>query len=548
MRWQKRSKWLVGSLLVIPSSWGLADEIPIISGTSTPVPQAATSSPRVAPVIVGKDAGASSTSSRSSNPGASGLIKLIQQPQSANDSKPSARAKETQTVPVTSSSSAAKPLSSATVAAEAAAKSQPIKALQSPLVVHRTPRLAVQVDTAEGEQQIQRIRVQVVNESPQAAGRTELMVTVPSELQLDQFKPQPLRREQQGEASLLLYSLEGLAGSDQIEISFAAQGLEDCRGLIHAVVTTEAEFSKLLEFRKSSTTEVDEPLVLETADPAPPQQNDAGALKEDAGSSEVDAGEQIAKVAPETESPSPGVDKPAVGAAKDLPLLIAGPRRAQKGATLVYSISLENLSDIDLGEVKIKTSLPEGVYLEGRRDLKLTDRLPAGQQRSTDLAIRAQRSGEFPLEFEAWHDGVRLAQQTMTIDVVSSDLKAGMGGPQSWSVDREATFVIDLQCEGEEPIKDVVVTLQLPENIQVTTVEHQAGYDEEQRLMAWRVVELQPGTSVKLHYKALGLKPGEAIQTLHVKTPDLNAPLKTSLKSEVKGSVGFKLNTNFLKR
>ena len=123
-----------------------------------------------------------------------------------------------------------------------------------------------------------------------------------------------------------------------------------------------------------------------------------------------------------------------------------------------------------------------------------------------------------------------------------------MGGPQSWSLNQEATFEIDLACDGDEPIKDIVVTLQLPENVRVTTVEHQAGIDEERRLMAWKVVELKPGSSVKLRYKAIGSDVGQAVQTIHVKTPDLSSALNTSLMSEVKRTVGLRLNTDFLYR
>ena len=92
------------------------------------------------------------------------------------------------------------------------------------------------------------------------------------------------------------------------------------------------------------------------------------------------------------------------------------------------------------------------------------------------------------------------------------------------------------------------MTLQLPENVRVTTVEHQAGIDEERRLMAWKVVELKPGSSVKLRYKAVGLDVGQAVQTIHVKTPDLSSALNTSLMSEVKRTVGLRLNTDFLYR
>ena len=66
--------------------------------------------------------------------------------------------------------------------------------------------------------------------------------------------------------------------------------------------------------------------------------------------------------------------------------------------------------------------------------------------------------------------------------------------------------------------------------------------------MAWKVVELKPGSSVKLRYKAVGSDVGRAVQTIHVKTPVLSSALNTSLMSEVKRSVGLRLNTDFLYR
>ena len=496
MRCTVKLSCLIGSLALMPMAWSLANDVPIVSGPkSTPIKNVGSKS-LVPPVIVGASP---TVSSRPESKGPAGVIQLIQRPgtRTSQYSKQPPKYTEGPQIPVPKVEMRA---------SKSPGQSKAIKAIQTPLVVRRTPELKVQIEAEKTANLTHRVVVKVNNESRYAAGRATLAVTVPRELQVGQLKPEPMLKEQQGEATLLLYT--------DIELT----------GKIENDEVAQPDFGA-----------------------APDVADDAAELQAD----ETAASEAVEAVTEEADvelEPKKMEARPIRSLGVDLPLVVGGPTRAKKGSTLLYSVSLENLSEYDLGDIKIKAIVPDGVYLEGRPELALTDRLPSGQQRSMDIAIRTQRSGEFQLQFEAWHEGTRLAKKTPDGSVVASDLRVGMGGPQSWSLNQEATFEIDLACDGDEPIKDIVVTLQRPENVRVTTVEHQAGIDEERRLMAWKVVELKPGSSVKLRYKAVGSDVGQAVQTIHVKTPDLSSALNTSLMSEVKRTVGLRLNTDFLYR
>lgn len=547
MRCTVKLSCLIGSLALMPMAWSLANDVPIVSGPkSTPIKNVGSKS-LVPPVIVGASP---TVSSRPESKGPAGVIQLIQRPgtRTSQYSKQPPKYTEGPQIPVPKVEMRA---------SKSPGQSKAIKAIQTPLVVRRTPELKVQIEAEKTANLTHRVVVKVNNESRYAAGRATLAVTVPQELQVGQLKPEPMLKEQQGEATLLLYSLEGLAASEENEVGFSISGSEDCRGLVCAVVNTEAESSQLISMKEreeASNTDIELTGKIENDEVAQPDFGAEPDVADDAAELQADetaASEAVEAVTEEADvelEPKKMEARPIRSLGVDLPLVVGGPTRAKKGSTLLYSVSLENLSEYDLGDIKIKAIVPDGVYLEGRPELALTDRLPSGQQRSMDIAIRTQRSGEFQLQFEAWHEGTRLAKKTHDVSVVASDLRVGMGGPQSWSLNQEATFEIDLACDGDEPIKDIVVTLQLPENVRVTTVEHQAGIDEERRLMAWKVVELKPGSSVKLRYKAVGSDVGQAVQTIHVKTPDLSSALNTSLMSEVKRTVGLRLNTDFLYR
>ena len=176
--------------------------------------------------------------------------------------------------------------------------------------------------------------MKVNNESRYAAGRSTLAVTVPQELQVGQLKPEPMLKEQQGEVTRLLYSLEGLAASEENEVGFSISGSEDCRGLVCAVVNTEAESSQLISMKEqeeASNTDIELTSKIEddeVAQPAfvaePDVADDAAELQADE-TVESEAVEAVAEDADAELEPTKMEAGPIRSLGVDLPLVVAGP-------------------------------------------------------------------------------------------------------------------------------------------------------------------------------------------------------------------------------
>ncbi|MEC7428369.1 MAG: hypothetical protein VYE28_01870, partial [Planctomycetota bacterium] len=360
----------------MPMAWSLANDVPIVSGPkSTPIKNVGSKS-LVPPVIVGASP---TVSSRPESKGPAGVIQLIQRPgtRTSQYSKQPPKYTEGPQIPVPKVEMRA---------SKSPGQSKAIKAIQTPLVVRRTPELKVQIEAEKTANLTHRVVVKVNNESRYAAGRATLAVTVPQELQVGQLKPEPMLKEQQGEATLLLYSLEGLAASEENEVGFSISGSEDCRGLVCAVVNTEAESSQLISMKEreeASNTDIELTGKIENDEVAQPDFGAEPDVADDAAELQADetaASEAVEAVTEEADvelEPKKMEVRPIRSLGVDLPLVVGGPTRAKKGSTLLYSVSLENLSEYDLGDIKIKAIVPDGVYLEGRPELALTDRLPS---------------------------------------------------------------------------------------------------------------------------------------------------------------------------
>ena len=257
MRCTVKVSCLIGSLVLMPTAWSLANDVPIVSGPKSPPIKNVGSKSLVPPVIVGASP---TVSSRPESKGPAGVIQLIERP-GTQTSQYSKQPPLTDSQPPKYDEGLQIPVPKVEMrASKSPGQSKTIKAIQTPLVVRRTPELKVQIEAEKTANLTHRVVVKVNNESRYAAGRATLAVTVPQELQVGQLKPEPMLKEQQGEATLLLYSLEGLAASEENEVGFSISGSEDCRGLVCAVVNTEAESSQLISMKEqeeASNTDID---------------------------------------------------------------------------------------------------------------------------------------------------------------------------------------------------------------------------------------------------------------------------------------------------
>lgn len=214
-------------------------------------------------------------------------------------------------------------------------------------------------------------------------------------------------------------------------------------------------------------------------------------------------------------------------------LTCEGPATTLLGASVIYQLQVTNRSTETLADLELTTDLPEGIFLEGRRRVLLGEEVPPGETVSLEVALRAHSPGSHSLKFVLVNDGLTVASTEQELTVLDGSMQVQLQGPTSLEAGKEGTFSVEIKYHGEEPVSDVVVTLQLHESLRVTTLEHAAGFDAERHLLAWRIVELKPGDNVQLRYKVIADQTGEFEQEVGVSAPTLDEPILKQISGTI---------------
>lgn len=212
-----------------------------------------------------------------------------------------------------------------------------------------------------------------------------------------------------------------------------------------------------------------------------------------------------------------------------------GPTTTRSGTSLILRLTIRNRSSEPVSGLELATEFPQGVFLEGRRNVQLGDAIPAGKTRSIEIAVRAHDAGRHELGFVLLQGDESVARATHDLQVLDGALDVRLEGPERFPVGQDATFTVRLEHQGTEPLEDLIVTLALAEGLRVTKVEHEAGYDADSNRLAWRIVRLAPGDRLELRYMVRAERGGEVRQSVEVTGDDLATGLGAELAARVIG-------------
>ncbi|MEZ6105501.1 MAG: hypothetical protein R3B96_05160 [Pirellulaceae bacterium] len=215
-------------------------------------------------------------------------------------------------------------------------------------------------------------------------------------------------------------------------------------------------------------------------------------------------------------------------------MICDGPTTTQVGASVIYALRISNRSDLSLDQLELSADLPAGVFLEGRRRVLVGETVEPGNDVTLEVAVRAHAEGRHGLKFVLLNDGLPVATVEHELEVLDGVMQVELIGPEAMDAGTEAVFSVEVQYLGDEPIENVVVTLQLDERQRVTTLEHAAGFDPERRLLAWRIVELNPGDEVQLRYKVIGESAGPFAQAVAVSAETLEGAVERRIDGEIR--------------
>lgn len=385
-----------------------------------------------------------------------------------------------------------------------------------------------------------RLTLQCLKLAPEQ--RAELVLQIEGETIVRAIKPND-GWTKRSRANEWVWSLNSITVGDELDwIVELPAGVEECS--VEARVDLIDDESSSESASDSIATEEDAtPLPTDDSSETTVESNDE-VVAEDTPATESVA--DAADAAPLRPAPSPISrssqrnersisDEPQVLAprTRGVELKCEGPTTTLLGASVIYELQVSNRSSETLSDLELTTDLPEGIFLEGRRRVLLSEELAPGQDATIEVALRAHAPGTHQLKFVLVNDGLTVASVQHELEVLERSMQVELLGPESFEAGNEATFSVEIAYHGEEPVSDVVITLQLDASLRVTTLEHAAGFDAERQLLAWRIVELKPGDEVQLRYKVVSDRAGPVEQQVGVSAPALSEPIHRELAGTV---------------
>jgi uncharacterized repeat protein (TIGR01451 family) len=198
-------------------------------------------------------------------------------------------------------------------------------------------------------------------------------------------------------------------------------------------------------------------------------------------------------------------------------LRIRAPGRVVPGKEIEYRLTVENISRADAHHVLVRDRLPRGVQEAIRAEPKVTEQRPAkdgstdllwelgslkaGDQKTITLVIKPTGSEDIDnrayVQFE--HG------QRVTTRIVKPGVQVKVTVPTQAILYQSISFRIEVVNTGAVPLRDVVVTDELPEGLEF--VEGKPAPKPEKPL-TWRLGDLPPNQTRRIEYQVISKQNG----------------------------------------
>jgi uncharacterized repeat protein (TIGR01451 family) len=198
----------------------------------------------------------------------------------------------------------------------------------------------------------------------------------------------------------------------------------------------------------------------------------------------------------------------------ELSLKAAVPPQAVIGTEVDWTVSVTNTGDGRADDVVVTPHLVAG-EVEGKplaRSVKIGSLKP-GETKEVQFTVVPSLRGELTAKFDGTNpDGLR-AEQESTFRVLQPELSVATSGPGVQPISREGTYEVRVSNPGDAPTDKTMVTVKLPEGLDVTQAAENA-YDRDARTLRWLITKVNPGATVSIKFRAEPTAEGQ--QTMDV--------------------------------
>ena len=259
--------------------------------------------------------------------------------------------------------------------------------------------------------------------------------------------------------------------------------------------------------------------------------------------------------------------KTAVGLRNDFPLAAATPSIVvrspfvQPGNPNRYLFVIENIGTEDAATTRVDLRVPAGVVLKqvvadsasstARHAIIRIDQLKAGaksimeveiQPTDVDVTFETNLTLETKSSFhgatlpktsvaakpaatpvasasnvttQASYQGTR-SSSTSPVIAGNANLSASLEGPVMLTGGESGNFSIVVKNPNHAPASGIVVQLEMPRGIKITTLDREAWINDEDQTISWELPSLAAGQEAVIQYKAVGKSYGQQLQKVRL--------------------------------
>lgn len=227
----------------------------------------------------------------------------------------------------------------------------------------------------------------------------------------------------------------------------------------------------------------------------------------------------------------------------ELMVSVEGPAQANIGSNATHQITITNAGDGVARDVRLQANFPEALRFVRQSGMDAPKTLQPGQKMQVTVVSTPMTPGETGLTFTAEGIGCEADAADANLRVTQPELRIAAAGPDMNFVQRDGIYSITVDNPGEVEISNVVVQLDIPEGIKVTTISRQAKMDARTGTLTWTFDSIPAQAEQTIQLKTIASTEGEKVCLIRVssdETEDKEVALKTIIATRADLSIQMK--------
>lgn len=230
-----------------------------------------------------------------------------------------------------------------------------------------------------------------------------------------------------------------------------------------------------------------------------------------------------------------------------LQLSINGPSQTNLGEEVTHEIIITNTGDGVATQVNVQPQFPANLVQIKQTPSNTVAKIDPGKL--TKLVYHSRAIAPGSAEIKAGvssDDGVAPRTADLAMTIFEPTLQVSAIGPKVNFVDRNGIYTINLENKGKVAVTDILVALQVPEGLKITTISREANVDAEKGILRWQFDEVAAGSVEQIQIMALAEKEGDLVCNITVdshETSEKQINLATRVTTRANLSVAVQNNS-----